>query len=75
MHAEYFEYEKPCMYPDSKDHGANMGPAWILSALGGPHAGPMKLAIRLCMGCYCYDPLVWNNYRQVSNIRRTLVGN
>ena len=32
--------------PDSKVHGANMGPTRVLSAPGGPHAGPMNLAIR-----------------------------
>ena len=32
--------------PDSKVHGANMGPTWVLSALGGPHVGPMNLVIR-----------------------------
>ena len=31
--------------PDSKVHGANMGPTWVLSAPDGPHVGPMKLAI------------------------------
>ena len=31
--------------PDSKVHGANMGPTWVLSAPSGPHAGPMDLAI------------------------------
>ena len=31
--------------PDSKVHGANMDPTWVLSAPGGPHVGPMKLAI------------------------------
>ena len=31
---------------DSKVHGANMGPTWVLSAPDGPHAGPMNLAIR-----------------------------
>ena len=30
-------------YPDSKVHGANMGPAWVLSAPDGPHVGPMNL--------------------------------
>ena len=47
--------------PDSKVHGANMGPTWILSVPGGPHVGPMNLAIRdellctvwgLVMKCY-----------------------
>ena len=32
--------------PDSKVHGANMGPTWVLSAPDGPHADPMNLAIR-----------------------------
>ena len=34
-------------YPDSKVHGANMGPTWVLSAPDGPYVGPMYLAIRL----------------------------
>ena len=32
--------------PDSKVHGANMGPTWVLSAPDGPHVFPMNLAIR-----------------------------
>ena len=32
--------------PDSKVHGANMGPAWVLLAPHGSHVGPMNLAIR-----------------------------
>ena len=32
-------------YPDSKVHGANMGPTWVLSAPDGPYVGPMDLAI------------------------------
>ena len=31
--------------PDSKIHGANMGPIWVLSAPDGPHVGPSNLAI------------------------------
>ena len=34
-------------YPDSKVHGANMGPTWVLSAPDGPHVGPMNLTIRV----------------------------
>ena len=34
-------------YPDSKVHGANMGPTWVLSAPDGPHIGPMNLAIKV----------------------------
>ena len=32
--------------PDSKLHGDNMGPTWVLSAPDGSHVGPMNLAIR-----------------------------
>ena len=32
--------------PDSKVHGANMGPTWVLSAPDGTHVGPMNLVIR-----------------------------
>ena len=35
--------------PDSKVHGTNIGPTWVLSALDGPHVGPMNLAIRCCI--------------------------
>ena len=33
------------MNPDSKVHGANMGPTFVLSVPGGPHVGLMNLAI------------------------------
>ena len=36
--------------PDSKVHGTNTGPTWILSAPDGPHVGPMNLAVR---GLFC----------------------
>ena len=36
-------------YPDSKFHGANLGPTWVLSAPDGPHVGPMNLAIWECV--------------------------
>ena len=42
--------------PDSKVHGAYMGPTWVLSALDGPHACPMNLAIR--------DAISWSNVAQ-----------
>ena len=35
------------VFPESKVHGANMGPTWVLSAPDGPHAGRMNLAIRV----------------------------
>ena len=34
------------LIPDSNAYGANMGPTWVLSAPGGPHDGPINLAIR-----------------------------
>ena len=33
-------------YPDSKVHGANMGPTWGRQDPGGPHVDPMNLGIR-----------------------------
>ena len=32
--------------PDSKVHGANMGPIWGRQDPGGPHVGPMNFAVR-----------------------------
>ena len=32
-------------YPDSKVHGANMGPIWGRQDPGGPHVGPKNFAI------------------------------
>ena len=31
--------------PDSKVHGANMGPIWVQQDPGGPHVGPMNFSI------------------------------
>ena len=31
--------------PDSKVHGANMGPIWGRQDPGGPHVGPMNFTI------------------------------
>ena len=41
-----FKTTKKGTIPDSKVHGANMGPTWVLSAPDGPHVGSMNLAIR-----------------------------
>ena len=41
--------------PDSKVHGANMEPIWVLSAPDGPHVGPMNLAIRDANSSRQYD--------------------
>ena len=34
-----------CYIPDSKVHGANMGPTWGRQDPGGPHIVPMNFAI------------------------------
>ena len=50
--------------PDSKVHGAHMGPNWDLLAPGGLHVGPMNFAIRECIwwtqvGCrVCIVPIL-----------------
>ena len=41
--------------PESKVHGANMGPIWGRQDPGGPHVGPMNFAI-WGIGMYCMDP-------------------
>ena len=44
----------PITYPDSKVHGANMGPTWVLLAPGGPYVGSMNFAIR----AYHYNDVI-----------------
>ena len=46
------------MYPDSKAHGANMGPICGRQDPGGPHIGPMNFVIWgytavICYYCMC----------------------
>ena len=51
-----FQLNEILCIPDSKVHGANMGPTsptWVVSALDGPHIGPMNLAIRVSILCTC----------------------
>ena len=50
-------------FPDSKVHGSNMGPTWVLSAPDGPQVGPMHLAIRVSAtlpACYHRIALSYN---------------
>ena len=44
---KWFSITLDGVFPDSKVHGANMGLTWVLSALDGPHVGPMNLAMRV----------------------------
>ena len=39
-----------CNVPDSKVHGANMGPTWVLSAQMGPMLAPWTLLSGVCFG-------------------------
>ena len=41
-------------FPDSKVHGPNMGPTWVLAAPNEPHVGPMNLAISVVAGSILY---------------------
>ena len=46
------------LFLDSKVHVAKMGPTWVLSAPGGPHAGPVNLAIRVAISLW-KDLIPW----------------
>ena len=50
-------------YPDSKVHGANMGPIWGLQDPGGPHVGPINFAI------WVFNEIksVWHFVKQCKN--------
>ena len=58
------------VFPDSKVHGANMGPIWGRQDPGGPHGGPMSLAIwvviTLNRGGYCYNITVWGYFYDIT---------
>ena len=54
--------QKDC--PDSKVHWANMGPIWGRQDPGGPHVGPMNLAIWVCIILVRYGAL----YKEFSAI-------
>ena len=44
--SNHYKTQQNTTITDSKVHGANTGPTWVLSAPDGPHVGPMNLAIR-----------------------------
>ena len=43
------EYTILLLLPDSKAHGANIGPTWVLSAPDGPHVDLIKLFVWAAM--------------------------
>ena len=57
-------------YPDSKVHGANMGPTWVLSAPDGSHVGPMNLDIWV----YIIYVMVWFEGKDEGTFVRGLKG-
>ena len=54
-----------CYYPDSKVHGANMGPIWDRQVPGGPHVRPMNFTFWVVIHCY----FVWGVLYRVSSIK------
>ena len=54
--------------PDSKVHGANMRPTWVLSTPDGPHVGPMNLAIR---DGKCHDDTAVPSYNVAIFVQNT----
>ena len=62
---------------DSKVHGANMGPTWVLSVPDGPHVGPRNLAIRDAFILLCQESrnkdvqsIIWCQYHDWSLLMR-----
>ena len=51
-------------WPDRKVHGANMGPTWVLSSIGGPHAGPTNFAIWVATLSPCVLEAEWHRKSQ-----------
>ena len=47
--------------PDSKVHGANMGPTWALSDPDGPHVAPMNLSIKEVNRVWNYGTITYAN--------------
>ena len=66
-------------YPDSKVHGANMGPTRVLSAPGGPHIGPTNLAFRVGfftlrnLPSLCLCKLIWRRCWEPSPVLSALL--
>ena len=54
--------------PDSKIHGANMGPIWGRQDQGGPHVGPMNFAILAMLSHHrkaCIKEYSWKTYQNI----------
>ena len=53
------------MVPDSKVRGTNMGPIWGRQDPGGPHVGPMNIAIWGGIGVFVIIPTPHSQGHQV----------
>ena len=65
------QYQQAChRLPDSKVHGANMGPIWDQQDPGGPHVGPMNFAIWAIIhaGQKCWQAIVSRQYTNHSEL-------
>ena len=58
--------------PNSKVHGANMVPTWVMSASDGPHVGPMNLAMQrsFYVSLICAWINDWLNNGEAGDFRR-----
>ena len=52
-------YDRNRNYPDSKVHGANMGPIWGRQDPGGPHVGRINFAIWVTLHIWKYIYGTW----------------
>ena len=59
---------EPQRDPDNKVHGANMGPIWGRQDPGGPHVGPMNLAIWGVFDSCISKLLLWHLCNAYTNI-------
>ena len=61
--------------PDSKVHGAHMGPIWGRQVPGGPHVGPMNFAICdgidiwVCFQKYAEPKCIGKTSTEISTLR------
>ena len=49
FYSDLNQYQIYGLNPDGNVRVANMGPTWVLVAPGGPHVGPMNIAIRVVL--------------------------
>ena len=57
--------------PDTKVHGADMGPTWVLSAPDGPHDGPVNLSFRVTV--YLWGPGLYTTLTKIRSESMTVL--